>query len=207
MVSVVVGEGFQMPAFLEASGFQEVSVHGSGPDATLFVQDAGVTRAQVQEAILGAERLLSVRSRNTRAREAAQAVSDRLARKEAQRLIVEEEATEEEATMIAPLFDPWAVDESYSTGDIREEGGVIYTCVQAHTSQADWAPSATPALWTAYRAPGSVTPWVQPAGAHDAYREGERVSHNGRVWRSLVANNVWEPSAALPGQWADEGPA
>ena len=27
------------------------------------------------------------------------------------------------------------------------EGGTLYKCVQAHTSQSDWMPSATPALW------------------------------------------------------------
>ena len=27
------------------------------------------------------------------------------------------------------------------------EGGTLYKCVQARTSQSDWMPSATPALW------------------------------------------------------------
>lgn len=35
--------------------------------------------------------------------------------------------------------------------------------------------------------------WVQPTGAHDAYAQGAKVSHNGKKWTSDVANNVWEP--------------
>ena len=35
--------------------------------------------------------------------------------------------------------------------------------------------------------------WSQPLGAHDAYAQGAKVSHNGKKWTSDVANNVWEP--------------
>lgn len=35
--------------------------------------------------------------------------------------------------------------------------------------------------------------WVQPLGAHDAYAQGAKVSHNGKKWTSDIANNVWEP--------------
>lgn len=35
--------------------------------------------------------------------------------------------------------------------------------------------------------------WVQPTGAHDAYAQGAKVSHNGKKWTSYVTNNVWEP--------------
>lgn len=49
---------------------------------------------------------------------------------------------------------------------------------------------------------GVPAAWVQPTGAHDAYRilvdsEGEshpeQVTHNGQVWVTVVDNNVWEP--------------
>ena len=35
--------------------------------------------------------------------------------------------------------------------------------------------------------------WVRPTGAHDAYKTGAKVSHNGKKWTSNVENNVWEP--------------
>lgn len=38
--------------------------------------------------------------------------------------------------------------------------------------------------------------WVQPQGAHDAYPEGWQVTHNGKLWASLVPGNVWEPGVS-----------
>ena len=35
--------------------------------------------------------------------------------------------------------------------------------------------------------------WVQPTGAHDAYEQGAKVSHNGKKWTSDIPNNVYEP--------------
>ena len=40
---------------------------------------------------------------------------------------------------------------------------------------------------------GTGEEWVQPTGAHDAYRQGATVTHNGKVWDSLTPANVWEP--------------
>jgi hypothetical protein len=45
--------------------------------------------------------------------------------------------------------------------------------------------------------PPGATPtypeWVQPTGAGDAYALNAMVSHNGHVWKSSYASNVWEP--------------
>lgn len=35
--------------------------------------------------------------------------------------------------------------------------------------------------------------WVQPTGAHDAYAQGAKVSHNGKKWTSDIPANVYEP--------------
>lgn len=35
--------------------------------------------------------------------------------------------------------------------------------------------------------------WVQPTGAHDAYEQGAKVSHNGKKWTSDISANVYEP--------------
>lgn len=35
--------------------------------------------------------------------------------------------------------------------------------------------------------------WVQPTGGHDAYKKGDIVSHDGRVWTSTADANVWAP--------------
>jgi chitinase len=41
----------------------------------------------------------------------------------------------------------WAANKGYSTGALVQYQGSVYSCVQAHTSQAGWTPSAVPALW------------------------------------------------------------
>ena len=42
---------------------------------------------------------------------------------------------------------------------------------------------------------GSDAPaeWVQPAGAHDAYNTGDRVTYNGAVWVCTADGNVYAP--------------
>lgn len=47
------------------------------------------------------------------------------------------------------LIAPWKIKESVKVGDRRRFDGALYKCVQAHTTQADWAPDITPALWVA----------------------------------------------------------
>ena len=90
------------------------------------------------------------------------------------------------------LFPPWSVGKAYATGDRVQHEGTLYKCVQAHTSQADWTPPVTPALWTAVSL-DEYPAWVQPIGAHDAYSKGDKVTHSGKRWTSDVDNNTWEP--------------
>ena len=42
--------------------------------------------------------------------------------------------------------------------------------------------------------PNEIFPWYQPVGAHDAYRLGAVVTHNGSTWDNTGSDaNVWEP--------------
>ena len=52
-----------------------------------------------------------------------------------------------DAAKAVELFPAWAYPVSYAVGDRRSDGGKLYKCQQAHTSQESWKPSATPALW------------------------------------------------------------
>ena len=90
------------------------------------------------------------------------------------------------------LIAPWRIKEYVNAGDRRRFNGVLYRCIQAHTTQADWTPDITPALWVAVSIE-EYPEWVQPTGAHDAYNIGDKVTHNGKTWVSDVDNNVWEP--------------
>lgn len=95
------------------------------------------------------------------------------------------------------LFPAWAADTAYERGVRVRYGDKLYRCEQEHTSQADWTPDATPALWTEVARPGEIPVWRQPTGAQDAYQMGDLVHYpdeNGPVYRSTVDNNVWEPT-------------
>lgn len=91
-------------------------------------------------------------------------------------------------------FSPWVFPAAYKTGNIRRYKTELFRCVQDHTSQEDWAPDVTPALWTKIGDPAEEWPeWSQPIGAHDAYNKGDKVSHNEIHYVSTVDGNVWEP--------------
>lgn len=52
-----------------------------------------------------------------------------------------------EAASVPELITAWAYPVDYAMGDRRSYGGKVHKCRQAHTSQADWTPDKTPALW------------------------------------------------------------
>lgn len=100
---------------------------------------------------------------------------------------------DEQAETVTNLFLVWESGVEYIVGDRRQYNELLYRCVQAHTSQDDWTPDITPALWV--RTSTEEWPeWIQPQGAHDAYNIGDKVSHLDKHWISTVDANVWEPS-------------
>ena len=68
----------------------------------------------------------------------------------------------------------------------------LYRVNQSHTTQNDWLPDITPALFTKVSL-DEYPEWVQPTGAQDAYNTGDKCSHNGKHWTSTLDGNVWEP--------------
>ena len=92
------------------------------------------------------------------------------------------------------LFPRWEVGKAYVIDDRISYDTKLYKCVQSHTSQEDWKPDVTPALWTEVPDPSQEWPeWKQPTGAQDAYMKGDKVAHNEKHWVSDYDNNVWEP--------------
>ena len=100
--------------------------------------------------------------------------------------------TDEDALQAVELYPAWQAGTAYSVNDRIRHNSTLYRCVQAHTSQADWTPDATPALWTVVSL-DEWPEWRQPTGAQDAYRVGDKVSHKDKHWVSDADNNVWEP--------------
>ena len=132
------------------------------------------------------------------------ALLESLGRITAGKMIRADELTEEETKAIAGLFQPWISGESVNIGTLRLYEDELYKCIQAHTTQSDWTPDITPALWVIKSAPGVIPEWVQPDGAHDAYSIGDKVTYNDHVWESSIDANVWSPSA-YPEGWTDLG--
>lgn len=114
---------------------------------------------------------------------------------------------EEQALEVATVYPAWAAGTAYKVGDIVSYGTnnlgdpQLYKIVQAHTSQADWLPDATPALYEAFGLNAEGYPlWAQPSGAHDAYNAGDIVDYQGTLYRSLIDGNVWAPDV-YPAGW------
>ena len=103
--------------------------------------------------------------------------------------------TDAEALEAVELFPPWEHFRDYAKGDRCRDEGVLYRCLQDHTSQPMWTPKETPALWARVDDPGEEWPeWRQPLGAEDAYKAWAKVSHNGKHWLNTYGDgNVWEP--------------
>ena len=91
-----------------------------------------------------------------------------------------------------PADEPdWQAGVQVEVDDRRTYQGVVYRCMQAHTTQVGWEPPGTPALWTVARADGD--PWVQPTMAEDSYQTGDIVWHVEALWSSQIDANTTEP--------------
>lgn len=115
---------------------------------------------------------------------------------------------DESAMEVATIYDRWRAGRTYAAGEFLRygENGVgdpqLYKVAQAHTSQADWTPDNTPALYTPVGLDDSGFPvWSQPTGAHDAYNKDDVVNYNGTLYVSLIDGNSYSPEA-YPAGWA-----
>lgn len=101
--------------------------------------------------------------------------------------------TDEDALTAVELFPTWESGKAYAQNDRVLYNGKLYKVNQSHTSQDDWSPDATPALFSEVAKPNEILPWKQPQGAHDAYNTGDKVTHNGKTWVCVTDANVYEP--------------
>lgn len=121
-----------------------------------------------------------------------------------------------------PLWvQPLGATDAYNIGDIVSYNGKLYkSIINANV----WAPDVYPAGWEEYTEstgggdsgetgggsttepetpPAETIPdFVQPTGAHDAYKKGDKVKFEGKVYESLIDANVYSPSA-YPAGWKE----
>ena len=109
---------------------------------------------------------------------------------------------DEDALQAVELFPQWVTGRAYAVDERLQYKNVLYRVVQAHTSQAEWTPDITPALFVVV----SLDEWpefVQPTGAHDAYKKGDKVTFEGKHYISLIDANVYSPTA-YPAGWQEQ---
>lgn len=108
--------------------------------------------------------------------------------------------TDDQAESVTILFPEWEVGVLYSVGDRRQYNGLLYKCLQAHKSQADWTPDVAVSLWVRTSAEEWI-PWYQPTGAHDAWMRGKKMAYtDGHHYICLVDGTVYPPDI-VPNSW------
>ena len=100
---------------------------------------------------------------------------------------------------LVELFPEWTVGKAVIVGERVKYNHTLYKCVQAHTTQSDWTPDITPALWVKVSV-DEYPEWVQPTGSADAYNKGDKVTFEEKHYVSLIDANTWSPSA-YPAGW------
>ncbi len=116
--------------------------------------------------------------------------------------------TDEQALEVSALYPNWedmAEGSTLADGERYNYQGVMYKALTEHQKQAAWNPVDAPSLFAKVLIPdpGVIPEWEQP-GPENAYSKGDRVTHNGKTWESLVDNNVWEPGVVgTEAQWKE----
>ena len=108
--------------------------------------------------------------------------------------------SDEQALQVPLMFPKWQANKEHVAGDRVLYLGVLYKVLQAHTSQAGWEPDITPSLFAKNLIikddsgeQVDIPEWVQPDSTNP-YMIGDKVKFEGKVYQSLIDNNVWSPS-------------
>lgn len=111
--------------------------------------------------------------------------------------------TDEDALEAVNLFPNWHTDTAYTQDQRIAYEGLLYRCLQAHTSQDAWTPIDAPSLWAKVLIPDAnvIPEWEQP-NSTNPYMMGDKVMFNGQAYESVIDNNIWSP-ADFPQGWKE----
>ena len=116
--------------------------------------------------------------------------------------------SDEQALQVPLMFPKWQVGKAYAVGERVLYLGVLYKVIQAHTSQAGWEPDIAPSLFAKNLIVKDdsgeqvdIPDWVQPDSTNP-YMIGDKVKFEGKIYQSLIDNNVWAPTA-YPQGWKE----
>ncbi len=108
--------------------------------------------------------------------------------------------TDEQALDVQSLYPDWETDyadgETLTADERVNYKDVLYKVLQTHQKQSAWNPADAPSLFAKVliENPDVIPEWEQPDSTN-AYAKGDKVTHNGITYESLVDGNVWEPGA------------
>ena len=104
--------------------------------------------------------------------------------------------SDKDALEAVNLFTNWKNNTQYEK-DVRVNyNGVLYKCLQSHTSQEAWTPTDAPSLWAKVLIPDPniVPAWEQPDSTNP-YMKGDKVMFEEKIYESTIDNNVWRPDS------------
>lgn len=129
---------------------------------------------------------------------------DKIIKATLETIVLSKDLNKEQKENILKQYKPYQVGVAYKANDKFTYNEKVFEVIQAHTSQADWLPDSTPALYKEYlnveikNDDGSTTEvvkeFIQPTGAHDTYKKGDKVLFNGKIYKSLIDNNAYSPT-------------
>ena len=117
--------------------------------------------------------------------------------------------TDAELLRVAPALEGrlWQPGIVVSVGDVYSFGAFLWKCVQAHTTQGDWSPDLTPALWHKVEIVSETETRVWASAVE--YAVGDVVAYpnaSGTKFSCLQAHTSltgWEPPN-VPALWKEE---
>ena len=118
------------------------------------------------------------------------------------KLFANQVADDAVALSIQEFYDVWDVGVTYEVGQYLLYKGVLYKVLQAHTSQESWTPDVTASLYAKVLIDPTgetILDWEQP-NSTNPYMKGDKVRFEGKIYESLIDNNVWSPTA-YPAGW------
>ena len=111
---------------------------------------------------------------------------------------------DEKAQTNIALYPKWTGDSKHYSVDYRvQHEDAVYKCLQEHDSQPTWTPTDAPSLWAKVLVPSPdvIPDWEQPDSTN-GYMTGDKVRYKGKVYESLIDNNVWSPES-YPQGWKE----
>lgn len=112
--------------------------------------------------------------------------------------------TDEQAIEVIDLYDEWAVNKQVYAGNRIQFEGELYKVLQDHTTQADWTPDVTPALYV--KVGYGYREIKENMMATEAFAKGEigwyKTKDN--LYESLFDGNAYTPDS-YPNGWQKVG--